>query len=170
MYMNDGLQRDWDVWVDFAVYAYNSGQHSTEMLSPNELMMGQRLKSPNDLLRRVSVAEAGKLTSYHRRLLAAMTSSRECAEAARKREQERQARYYNRRVKQKQDFAAGDRAWLYKPPRGPKATKLVHPWLGPMRVIESAGYDNYLVERECNGAKLAGPSPFSEEGELTVRD
>ncbi|GMF39920.1 unnamed protein product [Phytophthora fragariaefolia] len=91
-YMNDELQRDWDVWVDFAVYAYNSGQHSTVMLSPNYLMMGRWLKSTNYLLRRASVAEVGKRTSYRRRLLAAMTSSRECAEAARKREHERQAR------------------------------------------------------------------------------
>ncbi|EGZ20227.1 hypothetical protein PHYSODRAFT_491041 [Phytophthora sojae] len=110
--------------------------------------MGRRLKSPNDLLRRASVEEAGKLTSYHRRLLAAMTSSRECAEVARTREQERQARYYDRRVTQKREFVAGDRAWLYKPPRGPKATKLVLRWLGPVRVIEPAGYDNYLVKRE----------------------
>ncbi|GMF53437.1 unnamed protein product [Phytophthora fragariaefolia] len=74
-YMNDEPQRDWDVWVDFAVYAYTSGQHSTVVLSPNELMMGRRLKSPNDLLRRASATEAGKLTSYHRRLLVAMTTT-----------------------------------------------------------------------------------------------
>ncbi|KAE9021932.1 hypothetical protein PR001_g11782 [Phytophthora rubi] len=38
-YMSDERQREWDVWADFAVYAYNSGQHSTVMLSPNELMI-----------------------------------------------------------------------------------------------------------------------------------
>ncbi|KAE8952704.1 hypothetical protein PR001_g33177, partial [Phytophthora rubi] len=41
-YMNDDRQHDWDTWVDFAVYAYNSAQHSTVKLSPNELMMGRR--------------------------------------------------------------------------------------------------------------------------------
>ncbi|KAG6586700.1 Enzymatic Polyprotein [Phytophthora cinnamomi] len=50
-YMNEDAQRDWDVWVHFAVYAYNSGQHSTVRLSPNELMMGRRLRSPNELMR-----------------------------------------------------------------------------------------------------------------------
>ncbi|GMF56119.1 unnamed protein product [Phytophthora fragariaefolia] len=39
-YMQDTRQRDWEVWVDFDVHAYNSGQHSTVRLSPNELMMG----------------------------------------------------------------------------------------------------------------------------------
>eukprot|EP00644_Phytophthora_capsici_P016999 jgi/Phyca11/129340/e_gw1.83.32.1 len=42
-YMNTEEQHDWDVWVDFATYAYNSGQHSTVKLSPNELMMGRKL-------------------------------------------------------------------------------------------------------------------------------
>ncbi|KAE9016787.1 hypothetical protein PR002_g13573 [Phytophthora rubi] len=117
-YMSDERQRDWDVWVDFAIYAYNSGQHSTVLLSPNELMMGRRLRNPNDLLRSANVTEAGALTNYHRRLIAAMKSSSACAEAARRREQERQKRYYDRK------------------------------WLGPVRVLEPAGYDNYLVERE----------------------
>ncbi|KAE8959452.1 hypothetical protein PR001_g30712, partial [Phytophthora rubi] len=117
-YMHEDAQRDWDVWVDFTVYAFNSGQHSTVKLSPNELMMGRALRSPNELLRSTGVNEAGELTAYRRQLLTAMKSSRACAELARTSEQERQAKYYNRK------------------------------WLGPLRVVEPAGYDNFLVERE----------------------
>ncbi|KAE8997279.1 hypothetical protein PF005_g18158 [Phytophthora fragariae] len=147
-YMNEDRQHDWDVWVDCAVYAYNSGPHSTVQLSPNELMMGRRLRSPNELIRSTSVAEAGELTAYHQRLLAALRSSQECADRARQREQQRQARYYDRKVKQKRTFEPGDRVWMYRPPRGPKASKFVHQWAGPMRIVETAGYDNYLLERE----------------------
>lgn len=57
-------------------------------------------------------------------------------------------KYYDRKVRKKRVFAPGDRLWLYQPPREPKASKLVNQWLGPVRVVESAGYDNYLVERE----------------------
>ncbi|EGZ19560.1 hypothetical protein PHYSODRAFT_327780 [Phytophthora sojae] len=110
--------------------------------------MGSKLRSPNELLRRTSVAEAGELTKYHERLLAALASSQRYAEQAREREQLRQARYYNRRVKQRRTFEAGDRVWMYRPPRGPKASKFVHQWIGPMKIIEPAGYDNYLIERE----------------------
>lgn len=91
-YMNDETQRDWDTWIDFALYAYNSGRHSTVLLSPNELMMGRRLRGPNELLRRMNVSEAGALTTYHQRLLRAMESSRKCAEQAREKEQHRQAK------------------------------------------------------------------------------
>ncbi|POM73717.1 LOW QUALITY PROTEIN: Hypothetical protein PHPALM_9409 [Phytophthora palmivora] len=152
-YMSDEYQRGWDVWIDFAVYAYNSGRHSTVMLSPNELMMGRRLRSPNQLMRSTSVGEAGEMTVYHKRLLAAMKSSHRCAEIARDREQHRQARYYNRRVKNGRGFKPGDRVWMFKPPRGSNASKFVHQWLGPLKVIESAGYDNYLLEREDDGDK-----------------
>ncbi|GMF48305.1 unnamed protein product [Phytophthora fragariaefolia] len=37
---------------------------------------------------------------------------------------------------------------MFRPPRGPTATKFVHPWAGPMRIIDVAGYDNFLIERE----------------------
>lgn len=37
---------------------------------------------------------------------------------------------------------------MYRPPRGPRASKFVHPWIGPLRIVEPAGYDNYVVERE----------------------
>ncbi|GMF59903.1 unnamed protein product [Phytophthora fragariaefolia] len=147
-YMHKDGQNDWDAWIDFAVYAYNSGKHSTVALSPNELMLGRRLRPPNELLRKAQVKEAGELTIYHQRLLAAMKNSHECAERAREREQEGQARYYNRKVRRQRVFRIGDKVWLFRPPRGPTATKFVHLWAGPMRIIDVAGYDNFLIERE----------------------
>eukprot|EP00644_Phytophthora_capsici_P010828 jgi/Phyca11/104618/e_gw1.9.585.1 len=146
--MNKGDQRDWDRWVPFAVYAYNSGRHSTVALIPNELMMGRRLRSPNELLRVTSQRDAGELNEYHRRLLQTMKESHASAECAREREQARQASYYERKVRQKRAFKPGDHVWMFKPPRGPRASKFVHQWIGPLRVIEDAGYDNLLLERE----------------------
>jgi hypothetical protein len=147
-FMSSSAQNDWNLWVKFAVYAYNSARHSTVALTPNELMMGRRLRPPNELLRWTEVMEAGELMPYHERLLLAMERSHECAEEARVREQARQARYYNRRVRQRRTFAVGDRVWVYNPPRGPKATKFLHQWQGPMRIVESAGYENFALERE----------------------
>ncbi|GMF43975.1 unnamed protein product [Phytophthora fragariaefolia] len=94
-YTSDEHQRDWGVWVKFAVYSYISGQHSTVLLSPNELMMGRKLRSPNGLLRSANVTEAGPLTDYHRRLVASLKNSHACAEVARRREQQRPECYYN---------------------------------------------------------------------------
>ncbi|POM71239.1 Hypothetical protein PHPALM_12208 [Phytophthora palmivora] len=37
---------------------------------------------------------------------------------------------------------------LYNPPRGRTATKFVHQWMGPMKIVEPAGYENYILQRE----------------------
>ncbi|KAE8992182.1 hypothetical protein PF005_g18834 [Phytophthora fragariae] len=152
-FMQDEKQTDWNLWVKFAVYSYNSARHSTVALSPNELMMGRRLRAPNELLRRTEVTEAGELPVYHANLLRAMERSHECAERAQQREQERQARYYNRRTRSKRQFQAGDEVWMYKPPRGKNATKFVHQWMGPLRILEPAGYDNFVLTREDKNGK-----------------
>ncbi|KAE8904474.1 hypothetical protein PF007_g25363 [Phytophthora fragariae] len=134
-FMSSNTQDDWNMYVKFAVYVYNSARHTTVALTQNELMMGRRLRAPNELLRRTEVTEAGELVQYHKRLLVAKDRGRACAEEARIKEQSRQARYYNRKVRQQRTFAIGDPVWLYNPPRGPKATKFVHQWMGPMRIV-----------------------------------
>jgi len=47
----------------------------------------------------------------------------------------------------------GDRVWLFSPPRGPKATKFVHPWMGPLRIVEDVGYESYLLRRHDKTGK-----------------
>ncbi|OWZ10377.1 Gag-pol fusion protein, partial [Phytophthora megakarya] len=153
-FMQDEMQRDWNLWVKFAVYAYNSARHSTVFLTPNELMMGKKLRAPNELLRRAEVAEAGDLPTYHASLMEAMNRSHEVAEAARAREQERQAKYYNRKTRKRREFQVGDLVWVHNPPRGKKATKFVHQWQGPLRIIEPAGYDNFVLRREDKKGKV----------------
>eukprot|EP00644_Phytophthora_capsici_P014405 jgi/Phyca11/99042/e_gw1.3.992.1 len=83
-----------------------------------------------------------------------MERSNRCAEVARLREQERQAKFYNRNVRKRREFRVGDRVWLYNPPRGPRATKFVHQWMGPLRILEPAGYENFLLKREDGLGKV----------------
>ncbi|KAG3247614.1 hypothetical protein PI124_g7673 [Phytophthora idaei] len=108
-FISSNAQNDWDLWVKFAVYAYNSVRYSTVALTPNELMTGRRLRSPNELFQRTEVTEVGDLTQYHKQLVAALERGRDCAEKARSEEQARQVRYYNRNERQKRTFAVGDR-------------------------------------------------------------
>ncbi|OWY93341.1 hypothetical protein PHMEG_00037312 [Phytophthora megakarya] len=130
--MQTEKQNDWTMWVDFATYAYNSGR-------PNELMMGRRLRSPGELLRSLSVQEAGELTTYHKRLVSMLKQNHVIAERALQNEQARQAKYYNRRVRTKSEFKIGDAAST--------STKFVYSWIGPLKIVDAAGYENFLVER-----------------------
>ncbi|OWZ16706.1 LOW QUALITY PROTEIN: Retrovirus Polyprotein [Phytophthora megakarya] len=47
IYIQTEAQNDWDAWVDFALYLYNSGRHTAVSISPNELMLGRKLRTPN---------------------------------------------------------------------------------------------------------------------------
>ncbi|KAL3667705.1 hypothetical protein V7S43_007258 [Phytophthora oleae] len=77
-----------------------------------------------------------------------MERSQQCAEQAQVREQARRARYYNRNTRKIREFHPGDRVWLYNLPRGPKATKFVDQWVGPLKIVEPARYENFLLRRE----------------------
>ncbi|OWY91425.1 hypothetical protein PHMEG_00040002 [Phytophthora megakarya] len=50
-------RNDWGLWVDFA--------------TPNERMMGRRMRQPSAWLRILSVKEVGELTTCHKKLDAA---------------------------------------------------------------------------------------------------
>ncbi|EGZ12915.1 hypothetical protein PHYSODRAFT_257212 [Phytophthora sojae] len=57
-------------------------------------------------------------------------------------------RYYNRRVRKDTTFEVGDLVWVLKPPRGKGITKSAHQWVGPARIVLSAGVDNWEVVRD----------------------
>ncbi|OWY99816.1 hypothetical protein PHMEG_00029122 [Phytophthora megakarya] len=97
------------------------------------------LRAPNELLRKSEMSEADGLYAYYERLLVIMEQSHEQAERARQREQERQARYYNRKVRNRRIFQVSYCIWDYNPPRGRTATKFVHQCMGPMQITEPGG-------------------------------
>lgn len=63
-------------------------------------------------------------------------------------EQERQARYYDRRVKSKRTFKPGDRVRMFRPPYDPNAIKCVHVLIRPIRIVDRRGLENFVVRRK----------------------
>ncbi|POM61781.1 Retrovirus-related Pol Polyprotein [Phytophthora palmivora] len=138
-------QDDWDKWLPSAVYAHNGSKHSTTKFSPNGLMMGRQLRSPKELLLR------------HRH----MATARQLADLVIAQEQARQAKYYNKRnVRKFEHLKPGMLVWLYKPPRGAGATKLVHRWVGPAKILEDAGFDNFRLLRLDTRAEVIAHCSF----------
>jgi hypothetical protein len=160
-YVNEG-QDDWDDFVPSALYAYNSARHSTHGYQPNELMMGRKLRTPADLLRRSRLAHSRRtLNDYHEVLLEDLKKARELAAVALEKEQARQAIYYNQRKERGgRDFRTNQLVWVYRPARGPGITKFGHRWRGPAQIIEAAGYDNYLVKMLESGQELVTHCSF----------
>ncbi|KAE9221447.1 hypothetical protein PF004_g13048 [Phytophthora fragariae] len=159
MYASEN-QAGWDDWLPCAVYAYNGARHSTTGYSPNELLMGRRLRAPNELLRASGVTQIGQWAEYHKKLVRHMARATEIAQRAAAQNQERRARYYNHRVRNTTHFKVEDLVWVLRPPRGRGITKLAHQWVGPAKIEEDVGYDNWRVTRLDDGSSLVVHSSF----------
>ncbi|KAE9268807.1 hypothetical protein PR003_g31321, partial [Phytophthora rubi] len=129
-------QSDWDRWLPCAAYAYNGARHSGTGYRPNELMMGRRLRTPNELLRMSGVTQVGVFADYHRTL-----------------------------VRRHSEFQVGDKVWVLRPPKGKGITKLTHKWVGPARIeadagFEDAGFDNWEVLRDDTDERMIAHCSF----------
>ncbi|KAG6612575.1 RNA-dependent DNA polymerase [Phytophthora cinnamomi] len=153
-------QNDWDQWLLCAAYAYNGARHTSTGFSPNELMMGRRLRAPNELLRVSGVRQVGEFAEYQRRLVANLARATEAARKALEKDQRRREKFYNRRVRQRREFSPGDLVWVLRPSRGKGITKLAHQWVGPAKVVQDAGFDNMEVVRDDTGEHLVKHSSF----------
>jgi hypothetical protein len=155
LYVAEG-QDDWDDFVPCALYAYNSARHATHGYQPNELMMGRKLRTPAELLRRSQLTHPRRtLQDYHETLIADLRRARELAALALQKEQARQAMYYNQRKERGgREFRLNQLVWVYRPARGPGITKFGHRWRGPAQVMEAADYDNFRVKMLESGREL----------------
>ncbi|GMF35976.1 unnamed protein product [Phytophthora lilii] len=53
-----------------------------------------------------------------------------------------------------------DLVWVLRPPRGRGVTKLAHRWVGPARITDDAGFDNWRVEFHDTGESLVTHCSF----------
>ncbi|KAE8962882.1 hypothetical protein PF007_g20440 [Phytophthora fragariae] len=103
---------------------------------------------PSELLRSNSVTQTGTFAEYHRKLVTHLARATEAAHAALAKDQLCRQLHYNHRVRQDAHFEAGDLVWVLKPPKGKGITKLAHQWVGPAKIVQSAGFDNWEVVRD----------------------
>jgi hypothetical protein len=158
----DEAQDDWDDFLPSALYSHNSSVHATHGFQPNELMLGRKLRTPAELLRKSRLAHPhSTLQEYHEVLLQDLKKAREVAAMALQKEQARQAMYYNQwNVRQRAEFRPEQLVWIYRPARGPGVMKFGHRWRGPAKIIEAAGYDNYRVQMMESGDELVTHCSF----------
>ncbi|OWZ19525.1 hypothetical protein PHMEG_0006227 [Phytophthora megakarya] len=125
--------------------------------SPNELLLGRRLRTPNELLRTSGVTQIGPFADYHRSLVDSMAKAATAAHPAFSKDQRRRKWYYNRRVRQNVAFRVGDSVWVLRlhEPRVSLGWP-INGWF--------TGYDNWKVKRDKNGSAryLYGEQPVSK--------
>ncbi|GMF36060.1 unnamed protein product [Phytophthora fragariaefolia] len=108
LYVSDE-QDDCDDFLPCMLCAYNGAQHAMHGFQPNELMMGRKLRTAAELLRRNNLKRPHRsLDEYHEVLTQDLQTARDLAATALQKEQARQAMYYNQRnVRQYAAFRPG---------------------------------------------------------------
>ena len=159
MYVHES-QRDWDEWLSMACYAYNASRHTTTGFTPFALMCGREAPTPDALLRNDGRGPVRDAVTHHRQLQARLRRLHALARVAIRQGQERQAAQYNKQHRARLRLRPGLLVWFYCPPRASGVSKLRHAWRGPMRILEDAGYDNYLLLELATRRKVVAHSSF----------
>jgi transposase InsO family protein len=147
----EGGQSDWDTWLPYVLFAYRSGYHETVQCTPFRLLFGREARLPTDnLCEKAAQPQWASLMDYRAELEQGMQTAYRRAQTLALESQARATARQAARVNCP-TYSAGDRVWLYTPPRsenlktGRLAAKLKHPWGGPYTVVRSVSPVNYEI-------------------------
>ena len=138
MYVNQ-YHQDWDEWLPYVVFAYNSTRQNSTGYTPYYLLHGFEPRLPSDI---TDPNDDTSVAEHFERL----HHAREAAIQATLRAQEGQKKQYDRN-RYEQEFREGDLVWVHRQ-RGyiGQTTKLRHPYEGPWKILKKFSDLNYLVQ------------------------
>ena len=158
------LQKDWDVYLNYAVFAYNTARQESTGYSPFELVFARQARLPveaalppidSDVKQRVS------------EIIETVEKARQAAVAGiTKHANVDKVRYDKKR--RHVEFKVGDKVLLYDPSRRKQhCKKLSHDFIGPYTIIDKLSPVNYKIDRKKPDAPdevvhVERLSPFQE--------
>ena len=140
-------QRDWDLCLQKALFAYRTSLHKTTGFTPFHLVFGRTPKLPIDvMLERMEEADFQDYPPFvqglHSKLKCAFGQTRGKLSTSHK----HQKRFYDRGSRGS-ELEVGDRVWLYVPAVKPgKTKKLSSLWRGPYTVLDKTSPVNYCIQ------------------------
>jgi hypothetical protein len=152
-------QNNWDEWVPYAVYVYNTTTHVATGYTPFELVYGFKSELPSNLKGNPSPLYNYDdfLMELKSRLQTAQKTAREKLVTAKHRSKE----YYDRHTKES-PIKTGDKVLLYdETVRRGRSRKLCSQWLGPYEVITKEGVNATIRKgRKIQKVHLNRLKPF----------
>ena len=128
-------QSNWDKWLPYATFVFNTTPHTSTGFMPHELLFGRKPNIPG-LLQKEPPDAVYAYDDYVKELQTRLQSSYQVARNNLVRHKERSKEYHDRNVNTPL-FTIGDKVLLHdeKVRRG-RSAKLCSPWIGPYDIID----------------------------------
>lgn len=127
-------QTDWDKWITYATFVFNTTPHSSTGFTPHELLFGRKPNIPG-ILQKDPPEIRYNYDNYVQELQSRLQSCYEIARSNLQAKKERSKEYYDRNTNVPL-FVVGEKVLLHdeKVRRG-RSAKLSQPWIGPYEII-----------------------------------
>lgn len=142
-YVNED-QTNWDKWIDFAMFSYNTSVHTSTQFTPFELIFGFKANLPSSIIKEPEFKYF--YDTYLDELVLKLRKSRDIA-----RNKLIDSKEYNKQIYDKKckniDFKVGDTVYLSNNAiKIGKSRKLAPYWLGPYKVIKVNSSTNVTIK------------------------
>lgn len=144
-------QRDWDTWLPYAMFSYNTAVHDSLNETPFFLVHGRDPVVPNSVLNGVRVVNYATADDYKCELAARLQTAHDIAREALKSAAESRKQRYDRKAKEV-SLKVGSRVYLRIGEGAPGLSKKLSPkWKGPYRVVERISPVNLKIADIASG-------------------
>ncbi|KAM0730356.1 Retrovirus-related Pol polyprotein from transposon 412 [Formica fusca] len=143
-YINDD-QTDWDEWIPFAMFTYNTTPHTATGYTPFELVYGHQADLPTALTR--PPKPTYNYNDYAQELKERLRATNQLAKEHVKEEKIKAKQQYDKNTR-KIKFKVGDKVLVYDETlRRGRSKKLESLWIGPYTIIEKNSDVNYTIKK-----------------------
>jgi len=140
-------ERDWDNWLEHAMFSYNTSVHEGTKYTPYELVFGKLARLPSETKTHDPVET---YDDYVSELIDKLTDLRKLAVSNLSNAKSRYKHYYDRKIKT-QNYKIRDFVYLLK---GKKKHKFDDEYIGPYEIIEILENNNVKLLIERNKIKI----------------
>lgn len=145
-------EKEWDEWLEFATFSYNTCVHEGTKYTPYELVFGKVARVPTN----EPLHDLDRLATYDNYiidLVKRLTNIRKLAYENLVVSKHKSKEYYDRKIKPT-NFVEGDNVYLQK---GPKPGKLGDHYDGPYQILEIFPNGNAKIQIK-NKSKIVHPN------------
>ena len=138
----DKDQMNWDTFIPYAMFVFNSAEHRSTGKQPYELMYGRAINMPNSLMK--PPEPRYNYEDYHTELKQKLQLAHQIARDRLVEQKQKTKEYYDQNQNQI-TVHVGDRVLLKNNAR---KGKLSPKWLGPYEVIELRANENVTLQKD----------------------